>query len=143
VVGWSAALAASGFTLIWAVAGPDATDVKDSVRTSGIVLGALLFPLALYPLWNELRALTAARTASVYGGAPAATPPPAQPAWTPTPRPPATSLPTAAAGTPAPASGSGIDRLNALARERDSGAITPEEYERRKAEILTDLTRGL
>jgi hypothetical protein len=51
-------------------------------------------------------------------------------------------LPSTAAA-PAPSAPTPIERLNALARERDSGAITPEEYERRKGEILSDMTRGL
>jgi hypothetical protein len=145
---WAAGLAASGFTLIWAVAGPDAADVESSVKTTGVVLGALLFPLAVYPLWRDLRSIAAARAGNQL--APDDMPLPATttttPAWTPTPRPPATPAPRAVPPPPpaAPAAGgTAIERLNALSRDRDAGAISPEEFERRKAEILADMTRGL
>ena len=49
----------------------------------------------------------------------------------------------APAAPPGPTGGPAIERLNALARDRDAGAITPEEFERQKAAILADLTRGL
>jgi hypothetical protein len=138
-LGWAAALAASGFTLIWAVAGPDAVDVKSSVKTAGVVLGAALFPLAVYPLWRDLRSIVAARGANQL-----APQPPPGPAWTPTPRPGPTPAPRAAPPPPpTPAGGTAIERLNALARDRDAGAITPEDFERQKAAILADMTRGL
>jgi hypothetical protein len=146
-LGWAAGMAASGFTLIWAVAGPHAADVKSSVKTTGVLLGAALFPLAVYPLWRDLRSITAARGANQV--APSLPQPPPEPAWTPTPRPPpaapprATAPPQPAAPAPAPPSGTAIERLNALARDRDAGAITPEEFERQKAAILADMTRGL
>jgi hypothetical protein len=158
-VGWAAVLAASGFTLVWAVAGPDA-DYSGSAKTVGIVAGVLLIPLAIAPLAKELRAVLAARTGAAAGGVgPAASgyepiasgyqppqPAPTQPpAWEPTPRPPAPTLPTARP-TARPSGGTtstGIDRLNELARQRDSGAISPEEFERLKAEVLDDMTKGL
>jgi hypothetical protein len=141
-LGWAAGMAASGFTLIWAVAGPDAADVKSSVKTTGVVLGAALFPLAIYPLWRDLRAITAARSANQL--APTVPEAPPAPAWTPSPPFAPRATPPAPARPPgAPARGTAIDRLGALAHERDSGAITPEEFERRKAAILADLTRGL
>jgi hypothetical protein len=141
-LGWAAALAASGFTLIWAVAGPDAVDVRSSVKTTGVVLGAALFPLAVYPLWRDLRSIVAARSGNQL--APELPQAPLAPAWTPTPRPaPRAAPPPPPAGTTAPAGGAAIERLNALARDRDAGAITPEEFERQKAAILADMTRGL
>ena len=145
-LGWAAGLAASGFTLIWAVAGPHAADVKSSVKTTGVLLGAALFPLAVYPLWRDLRSIVAARGGNQL--ARQAPQPAPTPAWTPTPRPPPTPTPRASAPPPppaptAPAGGTAIERLNALSRDRDAGAITPEEFERQKAAILADLTRGL
>jgi hypothetical protein len=134
-LGWAAGLAASGFTLIWAVAGPDAADVKSSVKTTGVVLGAALFPLAAVPLWRDLRAMVEAR--GVDGLAATVPQAPPAPAWTPTPRP-APPPPPAA-----PAGGTATERLDALAHRRDSGEITPEEFEREKATILADMTRGL
>ena len=139
---WAAGLAASGFTLIWAVAGPDAADVKSSVKTTGIVLGAALFPLAVFPLWRDLRSVVAARSANQL--APTAPDSSLEPAWTPTPRPAPRAVPPPPPAIPsAPAGGTALDRLNALARRRDSGELTPEEFEREKAAILADLTRGL
>lgn len=140
-LGWAAAMAASGFTLIWAVAGPDAADVKSSVKTTGVLLGVLLFPLAAYPLWRDLRSITAARAGNRL--APSAPESSLEPAWTPTPRPPPRAAPPPPPAIPAPAGGTALDRLNALSRERDSGAITTEEFEQRKAAILADMTRGL
>jgi Short C-terminal domain len=136
-VGWGAGLAASGFTLIWAVAGPDA-HYSSSAKLTGAVLGALLFPLAAAPLYQDLRGIAAGRGA---GAAAAAGAGAAQvggytaPAWQPTPRPPSPPSP--------PPGRSATDRLNDLARERDSGTIDDAEFERRKAEILGDMTRGL
>jgi hypothetical protein len=135
---WAAGLAASGFTLIWAVAGPDAADVRSSVKTTGIVLGAALFPLALVPLWRDLRAVVEARNADLLAESVPQSPP--TPAWTPTPRTAPSPHPAAAAP---PTASTATERLDALTRERDSGAITPEEFDRRKAAILADMTSGL
>jgi hypothetical protein len=151
---WAAGLAASGFTLIWAVAGPDAADVKSSVKTTGIVLGAVLFPIAVAPLLRDLRSIAAARSANQLAPDVSQMATTTAPAWTPTPRPPPATpppravppAPTAPPPPPAPSAapgGTAIDRLNALARERDSGTISAEEFERQKAAILADMTRGL
>jgi hypothetical protein len=145
VVAWSAGLAASGATMIYAVTGPDST-TKAATRSGAIAGGCALIAIGLAPLLRDLYLMARAR-ASTEAGAPspptsldsAWTPTPApQPSWTPTP-PPAPAQPApqpAAQGTP-------IERLNALARQRDSGAIDNDEFERLKAEVLSDMTRGL
>jgi Short C-terminal domain len=147
VVGWAAALCASGFTLIWAVAGPD-VDPSESVKLPGILFGAALIPVGLYPLLRDVRSMVEMRNAALLDPAAAAAldQTAAAPAWTPTPRPPSVQLPsqptTAAASQPA-GGNTPIERLNDLARRRDAGEITPEEFERQKGEILNDMTRGL
>lgn len=153
VVGWAAALCASGFTLIWAVAGPD-VDPSENAKLPGILLGAALIPVGLYPLLRELRTMMEIRNAKLLGATEArpdlepSLGTPSTPAWTPTPRPPSPTLPTSAPQAPsagaAPAPGNTpIERLNELARRRDAGEITPEEFERQKADVLGDMTRGL
>ena len=75
---------------------------------------------------RTLKMNTAAYTASV-AAAPSAPPPAAPPAYAP------------AATAPAPASSSAEDvtrTLTALAGLRDSGALTPEEFEAKKKELL-------
>jgi hypothetical protein len=140
-LGWAAGLAASGFTLVYAVTGPDSDGIKSSVRTAGIVLGAALFPLALAPLWRDFRAIVAARGTSQLASSFAQPPP--TPAWTPTPRPPPTAGAPVPPAAPAALGNTAIERLNELARRRDAGEIPPEEFERQKAAILADMTRGL
>jgi putative oligomerization/nucleic acid binding protein len=152
VVAWSAGLAASGATMIYAVTGPDSM-TKASARGGAIAGGCALIAIGLLPLLRELFLMARARTtAEAEALAPSTsydrpwTPTPApQQSWTPTPPParPPTASPPPAAPAPAPSGGSAIERLNALARQRDSGAISTEEFERLKAEVLSDMTRGL
>jgi hypothetical protein len=142
IVAWAGGLCASGFTLIWAVAGPDA-HYTNQAKTVGIVFGGLLFPLGLVPLLRELRAAAMSRAGGATAAAPVATTsvdtsPSLEPAWQPSPRP---DPPPAAPA--APAGSSALERLNTLSRARDAGTISPEEFERQKAEILRAMTRGL
>jgi putative oligomerization/nucleic acid binding protein len=147
VVAWSGGFLATATMLILAAAGPNPLDTQWAKRAA-LAAAIVMVPFGLVPLVRELRSLAAARpTPGPEPWAPAEPAP--EPAWTPTaapPRaqaPPPSAPPQPQAPPPAPAGSPAIERLNALARQRDSGAISSEEFERGKAEILADMSRGL
>jgi hypothetical protein len=143
VVAWSAAFVATSAMLAFAGAGPNPVD-GTSARRGAIAAAIVLLAVGLVPLLQAVRGLASPRATAD----PAGWSPPPEPAWTPSARPQGASspVPPTAPRPPAPAPAArapAIERLTALARERDSGAISGEEFERAKAEILAEMSRGL
>jgi hypothetical protein len=141
VVAWSAAFVATSAMLAFAGAGPNPVD-GTSARRGAIAAAIVLLAVGLVPLLQAVRGLASPRATAD----PAGWSPPPGPAWTPSARPQAASppVPPSAPRSAAPAARApAIERLTALARERDSGAISGEEFERAKAEILAEMSRGL
>lgn len=134
VLGWSGLFIVTGVVALLASIGPDADPAGDA-RWVGIFLCALFVPMGLVPLiatigYRRTRigsgppiipsAVAAARGAAARG------------AWAGRAAP-VYATPSAAA------SGDPVDRLSKLGELRDSGVLSPAEFEAAKARILAEL----
>ncbi len=131
LLGWCTLFVVTGIVALAASYGPG-SDPDQDARWVGIFLAALFVPMglaALVPYWlgrsarRTVEPLLAAQRSAV---SPSSVPRPPSPR--PTPRP-----------APSPPSGDPVERLRKLGELRDSGVLSPAEFEKAKARILAEL----
>jgi hypothetical protein len=157
VLGWSALFLATGITILVGGFSSDAPDA-DNAKLTGIIIAAFFIPMGLVPLrWivgrSKLRrgynAITSQFLQNAQGtyaatphpvGPPRSAPPP--PPAPPTPPAPARGPPPPTPPRPSPAAdvtGDPVERLRKLGELRDSGVLTPSEFDAAKSRILAEL----
>ena len=128
LLGWSALFVVTGIVALLTSYGPG-SDPDQDARWVGIFLAALFIPMglaALIPAWlgrnarRTVAPLLAAQQTAATRPRPAAKPSPVT-------RP------------PSPSSGDPVERLRKLGQLRDSGVLSPAEFDAAKARILADL----